>query len=253
MTAGNEVPVGHTPEVPGTRESGADGSVAQMAALAASMSTVLDRCVWSQSMTHESLVTYLVEESYELIDAVEAGDRDALLEELGDVLLQVVFHAEIARRTPGEGFSLDDVARVANEKMVRRHPHVFGDEVALTVDDVYRVWRAAKAREKATRTSILEGIPQSMPALALAEKVLGRAKHAGLRPRQTDAVESPDFDDERELGELLLAIASRAQEQGLDAERALRATLRDVQDDLRQAEVGVSATMDTRDGETRDA
>ena len=231
MNVDSEASFGRTPEVPD-----ADVSVAQMAALAESMSTVLDRCVWSQSMTHESLVTYLVEESYELIDAVETGDRDALLEELGDVLLQVVFHAEIARRTPGEGFSLDDVARAANEKMVRRHPHVFGDEVALTVDDVYRVWRAAKAREKATRTSILEGIPQAMPALALAEKVLDRAKQAGLRSPHTDAVESPVFNDERELGELLVSIASRAQEQGLDPERALRATLREVQDELRRAE-----------------
>lgn len=212
------------------------GSVEQMAALAASMSTVLDRCVWSQTMTHESLVTYLVEESYELIDAVEGGDSDALLEELGDVLLQVVFHSEIARRTPGEGFTLDDVARAANDKMVRRHPHVFGDEVALTVDDVYRVWRAAKAREKASRTSILEGIPQAMPALALADKVLGRAAQAGLTPTRTDAADPPVFESEAELGQLLLSITQRAHEQGFDAERALRAALRDVQSELRSAE-----------------
>ncbi|MCP2030278.1 XTP/dITP diphosphohydrolase [Okibacterium sp. HSC-33S16] len=187
-------------------------------------------------MTHESLVTYLVEESYELIDAVEAGDRDALLEELGDVLLQVVFHAEIARRTPGEEFSLDDVARAANEKMIRRHPHVFGDEVALTVDDVYRVWRAAKAREKASRTSVLEGIPQAMPALALADKVLGRVAQSGITISRTDAVPPPVFDDEAELGALLLAISASANSRGLDAERALRAALRGVQDELRNAE-----------------
>lgn len=212
------------------------GGFRQMDALAASMSAVLDRCVWSQTMTHESLVTYLVEESYELIDAVEAGDRDALLEELGDVLLQVVFHAEIARRTPGEEFSLDDVARAANEKMIRRHPHVFGDEVALTVDDVYRVWRAAKAREKASRTSVLEGIPQAMPALALADKVLGRVAQSGITISRTDAVPPPVFDDEAELGALLLAISASANSRGLDAERALRAALRGVQDELRNAE-----------------
>jgi XTP/dITP diphosphohydrolase len=213
----------------------------QMQALADSMSAVLDTCVWSKTMTHESLVTYLVEESYELIDAVEGGDRDALLEELGDVLLQVIFHSEIARRTPGERFSLDDVARAANEKMIRRHPHVFGDEVAVTVDDVYRVWRAAKAREKASRTSILEGIPQAMPALALADKVLGRAVQAGWDVRRTDAVEPPDFEDETELGELLLAIAVSANSKGLDAERALRAALRDVQQELRDSESAVVA------------
>ncbi|RLQ85631.1 MazG family protein [Mycetocola zhadangensis] len=218
-----------------------------MDALATSMSTVLDTCVWSKTMTHESLITYLVEESYELIDAVEAGDRDALLEELGDVLLQVVFHSEIARRTSGEEFSLDDVARAANEKMIRRHPHVFGNDVALTVDDVYRVWRAAKAREKATRTSILEGIPQAMPALALADKVLGRATQAGLDIFQTDAVKPPVFEDEAQLGALLLSIAASANEQGLDAERALRSALRDVQETLRAAENEAGAGAGTQE------
>jgi XTP/dITP diphosphohydrolase len=217
----------------------------QMEALAASMSAVLDKCVWSQTMTHESLVTYLVEESYELIDAVEGGDRDALLEELGDVLLQVVFHAEIARRTPGEEFSLDDVARAANEKMIRRHPHVFGDEVALTVDDVYRVWRAAKAREKASRTSILEGIPQAMPALALADKVLGRVAQSPVTISRTDAVQPPVFENEAELGALLLAISTSANNKGLDAERALRTALRGVQDELRDAEAAASEVSRT--------
>ena len=205
-----------------------------MDALAASMSTVLDTCVWSQTMTHASLITYLIEESYELIDAVEANDRDVMLEELGDVLLQVVFHAEIARRTPAERFSLDDIARAANEKMIRRHPHVFGDETALTVDEVWRVWSAAKAAEKSTRTSALDGIPQSMPALALAEKVLTRAERAGL----TAPIETPSrrFADEDELGQALLAVAADARAQGLDAERALRSALRELQDGIRERE-----------------
>ena len=211
-----------------------EDTLPNMDALAASMRTVLDTCVWSQTMTHASLVTYLIEESYELIDAVEADDREVMLEELGDVLLQVVFHAEIARRTPAEQFSLDDIARAANEKMIRRHPHVFGDETAHTVEDVWRVWSAAKAAEKSTRTSALDDIPQSMPALALAEKVLTRAERAGL----TTPVESPPrrFADEAELGRVLLDIAADARFQGLDAERALRSALRDLQDGIRERE-----------------
>ena len=213
---------------------GDSDALPHMDALAASMRTVLDTCVWGQTMTHASLVTYLIEESYELIDAVEADDRDVMLEELGDVLLQVVFHAEIARRTPAERFSLDDIARAANEKMIRRHPHVFGDETALTVEDVWRVWSAAKAAEKSTRTSALDGIPQSMPALALAEKVLTRAERAGLRA----PTERPGrvFADEADLGRVLLGLSADARAQGLDAERALRSALRDLQDDIRDRE-----------------
>ena len=212
-----------------------------MDALAGSMRTVLDNCVWSQTMTHASLVTYLIEESYELIDAVEANDRDVMLEELGDVLLQVVFHAEIARRTPAEQFSLDDIARAANEKMIRRHPHVFGDETALTVEEVWRVWSAAKAAEKSTRTSALDGIPQSMPALALAEKVLTRAERAGLAAPDMGGAALPEFATEAELGTVLLNISAVARAQGLDAERALRAALRDLQDGIRSQEAGGGA------------
>jgi XTP/dITP diphosphohydrolase len=216
-----------------------DTGLPNMDALAASMRTVLDTCVWSQTMTHASLVTYLIEESYELIDAVEADDRDVMLEELGDVLLQVVFHAEIARRTPAERFSLDDIARAANEKMIRRHPHVFGDEEALTVEEVWRVWSAAKAAEKSTRTSALDGIPQSMPALALAEKVLTRAERAGLPgPVGSGAL---SFSNEAELGRILLDISAEARAKGLDAERALRGALRSLQDGIRRQEAG-SAT-----------
>jgi XTP/dITP diphosphohydrolase len=218
-----------------------DTDLPNMDALAASMRTVLDNCVWSQTMTHASLVTYLIEESYELIDAVEADDRDVMLEELGDVLLQVVFHAEIARRTPAERFSLDDIARAANEKMIRRHPHVFGDETALTVEEVWRVWSAAKAAEKSTRTSALDGIPQSMPALALAEKVLTRAERAGLAGPNGSGRAEQRFSDEAELGRLLLEISAAARSQGMDAERALRSALRELQDGIREQEAGSGA------------
>lgn len=215
----------------------------QTAQLLADMTEVLDRCVWSQSMTHESLITYLIEESYELVDAIESGDPQAMLEELGDVLWQVVFHAEIAARTAGENFSFDDVARVAHEKVVRRHPHVFGDESAPTLDDVFRVWSAAKAREKSTRTSALDGIPARLPALALADKVIGRATRAGVLAPMSEAdgaasmPETPDADaHETALGDQLLAIVRDAHERGLDAERALRLAVRRLSAEVRERE-----------------
>lgn len=234
-----------------------EGSGTEIAALVADMALVLDRCVWSQSMTHASLVTYLVEESYELVDAIESEDAEAMLEELGDVLWQIVFHAEIAARTDGEGFDFDDVARVAREKAERRHPHVFGGESAPTLDDVFRVWSAAKAHEKKDRTSALDGIPSQLPALALADKVLGRAARAGALPqgalarepridaaelgeegaessgeRTTDAVAT----DEAALGDDLLAIVADARRRGLDAERALRGAVHRLSERVRDAE-----------------
>jgi XTP/dITP diphosphohydrolase len=202
-------------------------------AFAAAMAAVLDRCVWSQGMTHASLVPYLIEETYELVDAIEAGTRDDIMEELGDVLWQVAFHSEIASRTAGERFDIQDVAERVTEKMVRRHPHVFGDEVAETPEEVLRLWSAAKAAEKRQRTSVLDGIPQGMPSLALADKLIGRAERVGLLPPAAGGV---PLADEDELGGLLLALVASARSRGLDAERALRVTLRGLQDEIRAAE-----------------
>ncbi|GAB3616498.1 hypothetical protein GCM10027416_10550 [Okibacterium endophyticum] len=212
-------------------------ALTQMRVLASSMSAVLDRCVWSQTMSHRSLVTYLVEECYELVDAIETGDIAVMLEELGDVLLQVVFHAEIARRTAGEDFDLDDVARATNEKLVRRHPHVFDGEDAPTVEDVLRLWSAAKASEKSERRSVLDGVPQGLPALVLADKIIGRAGRAGIDLRPDPHVAGlADVTDEAELGRHLFDLVAAARRRGLDPERALRAHLRAVQDDVRAAE-----------------
>jgi XTP/dITP diphosphohydrolase len=138
-------------------------------------------CAWDAEQTHESLVRYLIEECYELVDAIESGDRDALLEELGDVLYQVVFHADLAAHTPGEAFDLEDVAAHMTAKMIGRHPHVFGDEAAKaatgirSAEDVVAAWDGFKAAEKPHRSSVLDGIPQGMPALALADKLVGPA------------------------------------------------------------------------------
>ncbi len=186
-------------------------------------------CVWDREQTHASLVQYLVEETFELVEAIEAGDRDELIEELGDVLYQVIFHADIAAEA-GE-FTLEDVARHMREKMVARHPHVFGDATASTPDDVVATWEKVKAVEKAHRTSVLEGIPQGMPSLALADKTLGRAAKVGV-VREAAVIPST----EAELGEELLAMVVAAKVAGLDAERALREALRTLQEDVRNAE-----------------
>ena len=194
-------------------------------------------CAWDADQSHASLVRYLVEETYELIDAIESGDRAELIEELGDVLYQVLFHADLAAHTPGEEFDLEDVARHMSAKMVGRHPHVFGDRVAETADDVVVAWDELKAVEKPQRTSVMDGIPQGMPALALADKVIGRAQKAGVIPASDDAAETGvPVHDEDELGGLLLAIVASARARGLDPERALRTTVRALQAEVREQE-----------------
>ena len=201
---------------------------------AETMRAVRERCVWSQRITHRDLVPYLIEESHEVIDAVETGTRDDLREELGDLLWQVLFHAAIAAQDPDDPFDIDDVARTLTEKMVRRHPHVFADEVAETPEQVLVHWNAAKAAEKRTRRSVLDGVPRGMPALALAEKLAGRAAGAGVAIDQVAPVAAPA--SEAELGDALLALVATARKNGWDAERALRERLRMLEDDVRAAE-----------------
>lgn len=201
---------------------------------AETMRLVRDRCVWTRQITHRDLVPYLVEESAELVDAVEEGSRADLREELGDLLWQVLFHAEIASRDPVEPFDIDDVARGLTEKMVRRHPHVFAGEVAETPEQVLVLWNAAKAVEKSTRTSVLDGVSERMPSLALAQKMLGKGAPLGLGAAPVDAPSS-----EAELGEALLGLVALARENGWDAERALREGLRRLSAGIREAEAGL--------------
>ena len=191
-------------------------------------------CPWDAEQTHESLIKYLIEETYELIDAIESGDRDAMIEELGDVLYQVIFHADLASTTPGEEFDIQDVAAHMTAKMVGRHPHVFGENKLETADEVIQVWDELKKAEKPGRTSTLDGIPQSMPALALAEKLLGKAEKVGLEKQHLP--DPPIWESEDEVGSILLSIVSSAREQGIDAEKALRVRLRELQEDIREAE-----------------
>lgn len=199
---------------------------------AETMRAVRDRCVWSQQITHRDLVPYLIEESHEVIDAVESGSRADLREELGDLLWQVLFHSAIAAQDPEDPFNIDDVARTLTEKMVRRHPHVFADAVAETPEEVLVHWNAAKAAEKRERRSVLDGIPRGMPALALAQKLAARA--SGVRVELAPATAVPT--SEAELGDALLALVDRARTEGWDAERALRERLRQLEADVRAAE-----------------
>ncbi|GGM04911.1 nucleoside triphosphate pyrophosphohydrolase [Streptomyces fumigatiscleroticus] len=195
---------------------------------------VMDRirleCPWSSQQTHKGLAKYAIEEAYELVEAIEDGDRDELREELGDVLLQVVFHARIAEEGgPGDGdapFSIDDVAGGIVAKLIHRHPHVFGDETAETPEEVKEHWLRTKAAEK-RRTSVTEGVPLGQPGLALAAKLASRVRTAGLQ------VPLPHGGG---IGYELLALAARAEAEGVDPEAALRAAARAYRDAIRERE-----------------
>jgi ATP diphosphatase len=194
-------------------------------------------CLWNREQTHASLARYAVEETYELVDAIDGDDPDELREELGDVLYQVVLHAGIAARQGR--FDLDDVADSVREKMQRRHPHVFGDEEAHTVEDVIRVWRAAKATEKAGRSSVYAGVPRAMPPLERAVKLLERLEERGdlhaavasvtdgsVLEQVGDAVPEP-FGSRVDAawGAGMLAEVSVVHEQGIDPVASLRAAV----------------------------
>jgi XTP/dITP diphosphohydrolase len=200
-------------------------------------------CAWDGEQTHASLVRYLVEETFELVEAIENGTREDLLEELGDVLYQVVFHADIAAHTPGEDFGIEDVAAHMTAKMVGRHPHVFGTVDAETADDVVALWDEVKKAEKPERRSVLDGIPLAMPALALADKVAGRAEKVGAEPIGTEV---PDTEDE--LGAMLMGIVVGARSKGLDPERAMRAAVRSMTGDIRSRESAAASVGDTEVG-----
>ena len=194
-------------------------------------------CAWDAEQTHESLTPYLIEEAHELVDAIESGTRDDVLEELGDVLYQVLFHADLAATHESAPFTIDDVAARSMSKMVGRHPHVFGDVTADTAEEVSANWQRWKAQEKPARTSVLDGIPAGLPALARAEKVAGRATDLGVAPPEPSiAIDERMLDDEQALGTHLLALATAARARGLDAERALRTALRNHENVIRVTE-----------------
>jgi len=219
---------------PDPRETGGD----PLRAAADTMHAVRERCVWTQGIDHRALVPYLVEESAELIDALETGTRAELREELGDLLWQILFHSEIASRDPQDPFDIDDVARGLTDKMVRRHPHVFAGEVAETPEQVLVLWNAAKAAEKHHRTSVLDGVSERMPTLAYAQKLVGKAAQVSEGADSTRTGDARAPQTEGELGDALLELVAFARANGWDAERALRERLRGLTDRIRDAEGG---------------
>ena len=183
-------------------------------------------CPWDAEQTHESLLKYLLEESYEFIDAVEKGNRVEMREELGDVLLQVFFHARMAEESNEEPFSIEDVAEGVADKLIRRHPHVFGDAKVSGSEEVLENWEAIKKEEKG-RTSAIDGVPLGQPALPLAGKLLFRAEKYGYKiPTQTP-IEIGGNLSEIEAGRILLGIIDDMQKTGIDPEAALRAATKE--------------------------
>ncbi|HHV20594.1 MAG TPA: MazG family protein [Propionibacterium sp.] len=183
-------------------------------------------CPWDAQQTHRSLVRYLVEETCEVIDAIEAGDDAHLQEELGDLLLQVVFHAAIAAEAGR--FDIEDVARGIADKLIERHPWVFTD--TDLPDDLNATWEAAKKSAKG-RESALDGIPHSLSALSRALKVVSRVRSHGVPDGLPTHPITPD-----EVGSQALDLVARAQAAGIDPEQAVRDALRDYEDRVREAE-----------------
>jgi XTP/dITP diphosphohydrolase len=195
-------------------------------------------CPWDARQTHASLVEYLIEEAYETVEAIEERDEAALREELGDLLLQVVFHARIAAEGGADGFDIDDVADGIITKLIARHPHVFGDVSADTAEQVEANWHALKAKEKG-RASVTDGIPAALPSLVYAGKVISRS--AVLADRlpdlpAADRAKGLEVASEAELGDLLLALVAEARERGIDAEAAVRGAARRRVAVIREAE-----------------
>ncbi|MGV1006172.1 MAG: MazG family protein [Candidatus Nanopelagicales bacterium] len=198
-------------------------------------------CPWDAEQTHRSLITYLIEETYEAVEAIETDDRAAMCEELGDVLLQVMFHSRIAQEDPVDPWSVDDVAAAIAAKLIARHPHVFGDEHVDSAAHVEAVWQARKALEK-SRDSVLDGLPSDLPALSLATKMTHRAANGGITaPAGSEVVQAAALTaleavGAEQFGSLLLALAVAGQERGHDAEAELRHALRGYAERIRSAE-----------------
>ena len=202
-------------------------------------------CPWDARQTHESLVEYLIEESYESVEAIEAGDRAGMREELGDLLLQVVFHARIAQDDADDPWNIDDVAEGITRKLISRHPHVFDaqSEYAIegkSADEVEADWHALKAKEKG-RESVTDGIPANLPALLRAAKVLGRSTRLETPAPELAGSEVANavlsgIESSEDLGDLLLALVAGSRERGWDAEGALRDATRRRIAEIRSAE-----------------
>ena len=202
-------------------------ALSELERLVSVVARLRQECPWDAQQTHRSLAQYLVEETAETIEAIESGDQDHLREELGDLLLQVIFHAEIASEQ-AEGFSVEEVAEGIADKLVSRHPYVFA--TAEVPVDLHYTWEQRKAAEKG-RTSALQGIPEQLSALARANKIISR-----VRSRRLELVLPDDPTTAEEVGAQILALAARAQAAGVDPEQALRDAVRGLEARVRDAE-----------------
>ena len=240
---------GADPPVPaGARlvRGSADLPGAHVIDLVAVMDRLRVECPWDAKQTHASLAPHLLEESYEAVEALESGDQRALREELGDVLMQPVFHARVAaERGDGTGYTIDDVADGIVAKLKRRHPHVFGDVTVSGADEVTANWDEIKRKEKADlaeRTGVpaagdaapsaLDGVPFGQPALALAAQLQRRGARAGA-PRELARLDGPAPGPGDDIGVELFRLVARARELGLDPETELRAAARRYRDQVR--------------------
>mgnify|MGYP000934248797 FL=1 len=178
-------------------------------------------CPWDAEQDHTSLLKYLLEESYEFIEAVESNDREAMQEELGDLLLQVYFHSRMAEEDAKQPFNIEDVAKSVADKLIRRHPHVFAGEIVDSSADVLENWEKQKAAEKG-RTSAIDGVPLAQPALPLATKVLYRLKKLNYDLSVSEPIKLNDDVDQDQFGQILLGLITQAVDKGLDPEAALR-------------------------------
>ena len=191
-------------------------------------------CAWDAEQTHESLIKYLLEESYEFIDAIETEDRAGMREELGDVLLQVYFHSRIAQDHPTDPFSIEDVAGAIADKLMSRHPHVFENLAVSGTEEIIENWEAIKAREKG-RTSAIDGIAMAQPALPLVAKIFYRAEKYKV-DLDVPQYESEQEVNEKSVGEALASVIGWAHENGIDPENALRAQAREMIRQIQAAE-----------------
>ena len=178
-------------------------------------------CPWDAEQTHQSLLKYLLEESYEFIESVENNDRQDMQEELGDLLLQVYFHSRMAEEDTNQPFNIEDVAKSVADKLIRRHPHVFADTKVDNSQDVLENWEKQKALEKG-RSSIIDGVPLAQPTLPLAAKVVYRINKLNYSLPISQPIKLNDQTNQDQFGEILLGLIAQAVEKGLDPEAALR-------------------------------
>lgn len=192
-------------------------------------------CPWDAEQTHQSLIKYLLEESYEFVDAVEEDDRQAIREELGDILLQVYFHSRIAQEHPTDPFSIEEVAEGIADKLIRRHPHVFGDVEVGGSDEVLANWEQLKAAEK-NRKSATDGVALSQPALPLITKLIYRAEKNGIKLDLPTADLNNVVSGEVAIGDALVAAIVAAIQQGIEPEDLLRSRAREIAAEIKRIE-----------------